>query len=136
MSIQITPHFNAKEFLVSKHHPALASKMSLSEEEINKFYLLCQFGLEPIRKVFKPVIILSGKRSRELNSAIGGGVRSQHMFSEAVDFTVPDTDMHDIYTYIKHDLFWPGELIRYRNRGFIHLALPRFGVTSDVFERP
>jgi hypothetical protein len=132
----LTPHFRAVEFLVSKEHPDLAAKMFLSEQELNSCYLLCLFILEPIRKRYGPVRILSGKRSRALNEAVGGRPESQHLDATAADIFCPlPPTMEFVFGWVKDELQWPGEAIWYQTRGFMHVALPRYGTTSNIFAK-
>jgi hypothetical protein len=53
---------------------------------LENFKKLAEKVFEPIREHFKvPIHISSGYRSKELNSAIGGSLTSQHCSGEAVD---------------------------------------------------
>lgn len=127
--IELTGHFMAHEFLVSEDHPDLALAMTLSDEEIDKLFLLCVFGLEPVREAFGPVTILSGKRSLALNVAVRGKENSQHLLAEAADYTIPGADILDVYGFVTQELKWPGQVRCYPGRKFIHLALPHRGIT-------
>lgn len=53
---------------------------------------LCENILQPLRNVYgKPIIVNSGFRSQELNSAIKGARNSQHMLGQAADITARHT---------------------------------------------
>lgn len=104
----------------------------LSSADLQNFYLLCSFGLQPVRDKFGSVTILSGKRSLDLNSVIGGEINSQHLRALAADFVCPAKDMGEVFMFIKNDLRWPGECIHYLKDNFIHLGLPEMGIKSDV----
>jgi zinc D-Ala-D-Ala carboxypeptidase len=55
-------------------------------EHLENFKKLGQNIFEPIRKNFGvPIHISSGYRSKELNTAIGGSLTSQHCSGEAID---------------------------------------------------
>ena len=55
-------------------------------EHIENFKKLAINIFEPIRKHFAvPILISSGYRSKELNTAIGGSITSQHCSGEAID---------------------------------------------------
>ena len=55
-------------------------------EHLENFKKLAQNIFEPIRKHFGvPIMISSGYRSKELNTAIGGSLTSQHCTGEAID---------------------------------------------------
>ncbi len=135
MSVQLTEHFQAKEFVVSSDRPDLAEKIYLSDQDTQNIYLLCKFGLERTRGVFGPIIILSGKRSLELNASVGGEPGSQHLDATACDFTIPGKAMFEVFSYLTNEVKWPGECILYREKNFIHLALPRLYTKADQFMR-
>lgn len=62
------------------------------EQEQNLIDLIDNI-LDPLREAYgKPIIVTSGFRSQELNTAIGGVRNSQHMNGQAADIrSVPDT---------------------------------------------
>lgn len=126
--MRLTPNFDSSEFVVSKAQPELAKQIEVTEADLVKMFQLCINYLQPIRDKFGPVNILSGKRSVELNEAIGGSLGSQHMyenFDAAVDFAVPGKSMETVYNFIKNELNKNyGELIFYPDQNFIHVSLP------------
>lgn len=90
--------------------------------------------LEPIRlRLDRPMVILSGYRSRTLNERVGGTVTSQHTRGEAADFRT--SALRNAWIAIMamvadHRLPGAGQLIYYPAGGFIHVALP-----SERFRR-
>lgn len=78
-------------------------------EHLENFKKLAENIFEPIRKHFgQPIFISSGYRSKELNTAIGGALTSQHCSGEAIDI---DMDGHSntitnkaVFDYIKSNL--------------------------------
>jgi uncharacterized protein YcbK (DUF882 family) len=138
--MNLTTNFKAQEFLVSSERPDLAKQMLASPEDMVKmFYLSCIF-LQPVRDVFGTVHILSGKRSLELNAAIGGSKFSDHLYTvgtpkAAVDFTCSKANMSDVYEHIKgtrHGSY--GQLLYYRKSNFIHVSLPNGNRLNDARE--
>lgn len=76
-------------------------------EHIENFKLLAEKVFQPIREHFgKPIIISSGYRSKELNTAIGGALSSQHCSGEAIDIDMDGTDITNaqVFNYIKDNL--------------------------------
>lgn len=76
-------------------------------EHIENFKLLAEKVFQPIREHFgKPIIISSGYRSKELNTAIGGALSSQHCQGEAIDIDMDGTDITNaqVFNYIKDNL--------------------------------
>lgn len=64
--------------------------------------------LQQVRDRWGPVKINSGYRSPALNAAVGGSRTSQHILGEAVDFTVPDHELEDVWEWI-----WKGSLMHF-----------------------
>jgi hypothetical protein len=130
--LKITPHFKKPEMLVSEGFPDLAAEMDFTEEDFLKFRFLCGTTLEPCRMfVGYPFKVLSAKRSKELNRAIGGAENSQHLYSEAIDFTTPDSNdaLWMAFNWIrKNCMYQTRRTIFYVDRHFIHVAM--FPVSS------
>lgn len=128
--MKLTANFSVDEFVVSKQFPELADAIQLTDEDRLKMYYLSRIFLQPIRDIFGPVVITSGKRSIALNNAVGGSSGSDHLYTPstpkcAVDFTTPKAQLRDVYEHIKdtrHGSY--GQLIYYINSNFIHLSLP------------
>ena len=124
---QITSNFTLQEFAVSQDHPDLASKIEFTEADIHIITNHCRNILEPIRKRFGLVKILSGKRSQELNSAIKGEKDSDHLYSCATDIFMPNVNMYNAYLWIKNNLPYR-QVIWYPAENFVH-------VSSNIPER-
>ena len=86
------------------------------------------------------MLFRSGKRSPELNQAIGGARQSDHLYeaeSAAVDFTVASVgDLRSvwewIFNYCPHAF---GQLIYYPHQNFIHVSLPSHKYQGEVFTK-
>lgn len=130
MSTRISKNFTIDEFRVSESYPELAAEIEFSFEDLVKVRMLTTLFLQPVRDEFGRVVITSGKRSPELNQAIGGSANSDHLFPTggtraAVDFTCPTASMEDVYRFLR--LRGPhtyGQLLHYRKSNFIHVSLP------------
>lgn len=133
MSNRLTPNFTLEEFSVSASHPDLATPVPAPMRP--KIERIARDILEPIRaEVQRPLRILSGYRSKELNRAVGGSVTSQHARGEAADFTA--TDIGEVWLAVLKmvsdgKLSAAGQLIYYPDQKFIHVALP-----SGRYPRP
>lgn len=99
------------------------------DELLGVLQVLCQTLLQPIRDHYgRAVIIHSGYRCLELNSAIGGSRFSQHMKGEAADFHVVGFDLREVFDWIRSTSGLSfGQLILEGNvagvPGWIHLSL-------------
>ena len=85
--------FTLKEFVKSNTAARLGIKNNPSEDVKKNIELLVEKILDPLREKFgKPIIVTSGYRCKELNKAVGGAAKSQHMSGEAADIrTVEDS---------------------------------------------
>lgn len=144
--VQISPHFNSKEFIVSDNYPDLAAEIQFTAQDLTKLYYLVVMVLEPVRTSkavrFK---INSGKRSVELNKNLGGSKTSDHLYyglSCACDFTVvyPDNGstqlaVYDTWVVLQNMQF--GQLIYYGPEygNFIHISLPTRKHQNEVMKR-
>jgi hypothetical protein len=78
-------------------------------EHIENFKKLAERIFEPIRSHFNvPIHISSGYRSKELNTAIGGSLTSQHCSGEAIDIDMDGSangvTNKMVFEYIKDNL--------------------------------
>ena len=90
---------------------------------------------QPIREAFKcPIYVSSGYRSEELNVAIGGSVRSQHVQGRALDL---DADVFgrctngQIFQYILNNLTFDQLIWEFGdqdNPDWVHVSYVRDGV--------
>ena len=126
----LTPHFRLREFLTSREHPDLASAMRPTPLHINNIHLQCATIYEPVRAYLGVrVFVSSGLRSEALNQAVGGHPKSLHRFGKAGDpFPESPELLVPMFEYIRDRLaFAWSQLILYRNKGVLHVALPHPG---------
>ena len=85
--------FTLKEFVRSNTAARLGINNNPGEDVKKNIELLVEKILDPLREKFgKPIIVTSGYRCKELNRAVGGAAKSQHMSGEAADIrTVEDS---------------------------------------------
>lgn len=122
-------HFTLYEFLFTRHSKFLCANVSYLNKE--RFYNLCCTAdlAEDIRShLNKPLVINSGLRCPELNSAVGGASCSDHLFGLAMDislhsFTSQDkVRLRSFLTSLKSS-----GTIRYFeiNQFYCHVSLPK-----------
>jgi zinc D-Ala-D-Ala carboxypeptidase len=119
VTVQLTPHFTAREFCVSASHPALVEP--IPAELLDYARLLAVLALEPARAALgAPIRITSGYRPPPLNRAVGGSPTSQHLRAQAVDVVTADLDalMRWIVANAPRGI---GQVIQYPS--FVHVAL-------------
>lgn len=87
----LSDHFSLSEFERSATADALGIDNSAPSAAVENLRHLCVHVLEPLRMFAdSPIIVSSGYRCPELNRAVGGASRSQHMTGEAADIRIPD----------------------------------------------
>ena len=89
-----------------------ATRLGLSNaptiEHMENLKAVAKCIFQPIRDHFgKPIAITSGYRSKVLNAAIGGSLRSQHSLGQALDLDADvfgDLTNADIFYFVKDNL--------------------------------
>ena len=91
--MQLTDHFQLSEFERSETASRLGIDNCINDPEIiANIKNLCEHVLEPLRAYANcPILINSGYRCPQLNAAVGGSRRSQHMKGEACDIRITDS---------------------------------------------
>lgn len=85
----LTEHFTLHELTSSATADRLHIDNTPDEWQLRNLLQLCTHVLEPLRQAFGcPIYINSAFRSPELNRAVGGAPRSQHMRGQAADIHV------------------------------------------------
>jgi len=128
----MTTHFTLEELVVSDTFPDLAAAIEPTEAQIVNLKFLVGTILEPCREfIGRPFRVLSGIRSEALNRAVKGEKDSQHLYAEAVDFTIPDDgkELWRAFTWMKaHCQHQSRRVILYTAKNFIHVGM--YPVTS------
>lgn len=98
----LSEHFRLSEMIRSGVALNLYIKNIPTEEDIERMRLLCENVLEPLRRRFGVIRITSGFRCRQLNRAVGGAPRSQHMLGEAADLHVSNMETaRQMYDFLR-----------------------------------
>ena len=126
--VQLSEHFSLAEFTRSDAAKRDAILNIPNEIQIRSMGYLCDTVLELVRRHFaRPVIVLSGFRSPELNASVGGRPKSQHMRGEAADIMVAGVPHWQVFEFIAGGLVFD-QLIAERLRedddcaGWIHVS--------------
>ena len=101
--IKLSEHFRLSEYTRSATARRLGIKNEVSSQQLSNQVLLCRYVLEPLRKRFgQPIYVNSGYRSQELNRAVGGAVKSFHLYGRAADIRAANlSDNNTLYALIK-----------------------------------
>jgi len=85
---RISKHISYKEAVGSNYAKQKGIKNKPNEEQVENMKLLAEKVFEPLREwVDAPIKVNSMFRSKELNSAIKGSLKSSHLNGEAMDIT-------------------------------------------------
>ena len=123
----LSENFTLEEFTESSTARRLNIINEPSVSQITNLQHLCMKILQPVRdKLGQPIRVTSGYRSRQLNKAVGGAPRSQHMNGEAADIICSDNRelwrlMNEM---IANGEIETGQLIDEKNLRWIHVSLP------------
>lgn len=127
--LQLSPHFKLSELIHSDKAVELGIDNTPPADVITRLGLVCIRILEPVRDHFqKPFRPNSGYRCPELNSAIGGSKRSQHILGQAVDFEIPGVSNHDLAKWISVNLIYDQLILEnytpgVPNSGWVHCSI-------------
>lgn len=124
---QLSENFSFMEFIKTSHKDHFKSNLHCARHPavLRNLKSLAKDILQPIRYHFdKPLIITSGFRYPELNRKVGGSNNSQHLYGEAADFYIKDTDKNEVFIWItcSSSLIY-GQCIL--EPSWIHISFPR-----------
>ena len=88
LNIRLSDHFTLSEMTFSGVALRYELKNIPTDVELENLRHLCELVLEPLRRRYGRIIILSGYRSPVVNALVGGVPNSQHQRGEAADIFV------------------------------------------------
>ena len=103
---RISKHISYKEAVGSNYAKQKGIKNKPNEEQVENMKLLAEEVFEPLREwVDAPIRVNSMFRSKELNSAIKGSLKSSHLNGEAMDITSMGGKSNlEMFHYIRTEL--------------------------------
>ena len=124
--MNLTPHFTIEELAGTSNEKYKKLNLLKAQDSMGKMYMLAGFA-ERVREIVgKPLIITSGYRCPELNSAIGGAITSQHIFAEAIDIVVKGMSVQDVFNRIVTSDLKYNQIIIERNKSgsqWVHVSI-------------
>lgn len=119
----LSEHFTLQEMEFSATAARKGIKNKASKAVIENLTKLCTDLLEPIRKQFGPITVISGYRSVEANKAVGGVSNSQHIIGQACDFqTFDDHELYGIYDWIVKNKDLKYDQVIFEFGSWIHIS--------------
>lgn len=135
--MNLSPHFTLRELTKSDTAIRKGIDNTPDDESVEFLTIVCNQILEPVRKHFKtPFSPLSGYRAKELNEAVGGSRKSQHMDGSAVDFEIPGVSNLELSHWVYENLLFDQLILENYdksdpNSGWVHVSLLEFNNRSD-----
>lgn len=87
----------------------------------------------------EPIVITSSFRDFKHNTMVGGSSTSQHMIGQAIDFTCSKIDFEELVERLREFIGnsclskYLGQIIVYKSKRFIHIALRNSGHSKPTF---
>ena len=134
--MKLTKNFWLQEFEKSQTATRLGIDNSIPNILIPQIKALAINVLQPVRNEWGPTTISSGYRSPELNRAIGGSHKSQHMKGLAADFEVAGQSNFTVAKWIQDNLEFDQLILEGHkkfipNSGWIHCSYNSVGVNRQ-----
>lgn len=126
--MDITKNFTLEELTKSDTARQRGILNQPNHEEIDNLFRLCKELLQPIRDAYgKPIIVTSGFRNKQLNTAIGGSSTSMHMKGLAADIKAGDGKNKALWDLIiklsKEGKIEFDQLIDEKKLSWVHIGL-------------
>ncbi len=100
----LSAHFTLHEMLTSETAVrfSLAEQFDPPKNVVQSLERLCQQVLEPLRLTLNTSIhVNSGYRCHRVNQMVGGATKSQHLFGQAADIVVFNSDVETLFQTIR-----------------------------------
>ena len=116
-------YFTIKELIKSTTATIKKLDNTPTEQVEKNLTTLVDNILDPLREMYgKPIIVNSGYRSPEVNSAVNGSKTSQHVLGEAADITAGNKKENKKLFELIRDNFEFDQLINENNYSWIHVS--------------
>ena len=135
---QLSKNFDLVELTQSQSAARLGIDNTPTEAIIENLRALAKNVLQPLRDLARtPIVISSGYRSEELNRAIGGAGKSEHMTGCAADLTIPGRSNLETAELIKNKLQFNQLILEFYRAdnpfyGWVHVSYSEEGNRQEV----
>lgn len=131
MTTKLSEHFTLEELTVSDTAKKQGLNNAPNDEALDNLKRLADF-LEQVRTLFnKSILINSAYRGPEVNAAVGGTKKSDHMDGRAADIRVIGVSVDDVVKkIIASDLGYDKVIKEFadsKSGGWTHLSIPEKG---------
>ena len=103
--MKLSENFSLDEFVISQVAERRGYRNEPNDTQIKNLSYLCVNILQPLREIIRvPIFINSGFRCFDVNIAVGGRFKYQHLEGKAADFVVPSMNLIDVFNIVLHRL--------------------------------
>lgn len=125
---RLSKNFLLSEFIKSSTATRLGIDNTPNQKVIDNIQRLVDLILQPLANEFGRVNINSGYRSPELNKAVNGAEKSQHVYGCAADIEVPGLSNYDLAKHIKEHYDFDQLILEFYtlgdpNSGWVHVSI-------------
>lgn len=139
--MKLSEHLTLEEVTKSATATRLGISNIPSEEHLDNLKKLAIFVFEKIRSKFNtPIYIISGYRSKELNDAVGGATKSDHMNGMAIDIDMDGRGTvtnKEIFNYVKDNLEYKQLIYEFgddKNPDWVHVSYDEKNLKNEVLK--
>ena len=135
--MKLSKNFTRAEIEHSNTAKRLGISNEMSEEHLENMQHLIDKLIQPLRDSIGPIRISSGYRSKALNRAIGGSLKSQHSKAEALDlqfWSKGEMNNKVIYDWILKSGLEFDQMINEFDFSWIHISLKEKDNRKQVLE--
>lgn len=139
--MKLSEHLTLEEVTKSATATRLGISNIPSEEHLDNLKKLAIFVFEKIRSKFNtPIYIISGYRSKELNDAVGGATKSDHMNGMAIDIDMDGRGTvtnKEIFNYVKDNLEYKQLIYEFgddNNPDWVHVSYDEKNLKNEVLK--
>jgi hypothetical protein len=144
--MKISEHITYEEATKSSIAKRFGFKNKPNKMQLGNIVLLAEKVFEPLRKGLGgyPLIIVSFFRSKDLNYAVGGAVRSQHLANIGAAMDIDNDRVKEgpsnkeIFGYIKDNLEFDQLISEFPdsegNPDWVHVSFNNFNNRKQIFE--
>lgn len=125
--MQLTKNFSLHEMIKSEAAARHGIDNTPDDEALENLTVLCENVLQPIRDALGPVKVNSGYRGPQVNAAVGGSKKSDHMKGMAADIEIPGMANADLADWIAENLEYTQLILEFYtpgvpDSGWVHVS--------------
>lgn len=123
MFIKLSKNFELSEFTDSETAEERGIDNSAPPWVVKNLVRLCDGILQPLRaKLDKPIRITSGYRCPDLNKAVDGDKKSEHLYGRAADIVCDSITIDELFEYIARSNLPFNQVIHEHGR-WVHVSI-------------